>query len=925
MKNFVSSGNVSQGLWTEKIVFFLSMLLGFIFICELRAADNIGNISTSPGDCGSSNGNNSFYLYFGIGQTSYTKPDLLTLARRPVSEGYYLGRNPASFDQFFDISYTENLTSNLSILNVTIEKTSLDASVLLPASLKIKRSTSAEVIESNGTIQQVLTANTLANVSVLPVGFHIKVYNKNSVNAKGADGLYVIPGASVPMSEWIMRTPGGGAFSNMVESIVIDRKNSGAPRVEVNRFTANKAEGVYSKMTYEGSLDTAGEVVIGGLLETDVVTYSNRGAKPYDYTLIREISRVTTTASGPQYGSLKLVSRRLEEYKDFTPSAAGGMPSYKRRMKEVDGYLTSSPRETRYTWYDDVENPMIHGRLKTMVLPDGYWEYYTYVDSAGAAVYQQTKYSAWRDASFGAALDGSDADLLNAKKEVTSVGSTTGFTRVTSYAEMVFKKEVLTVIPQPDGSLLNTFSESDGNGIVLSSRAWLLNSSTAQTFFAGRIAWMENPDGTADSYSYTPTPSGGFRLVHRSGVGTRSGVTAGNQITTEYNSFAEAAAETTIDITTGLVLNQWIASQVDLLGRPLRIEYNGNQNDYETFQYSCCGLERRMDRDGGITTWARDPLKRIYRQSYARNASETSPQLSTFTHDGLTTTEWRGGLLVRSVNLHLNGEVISTSVPDEDGDGLPETITHRTILPFYSGKTVIIEHPNRGVESLSYYLDGQIKSSAGPLRPYVNYSYGVEAGGTHRLIKRVSKISSETPGGASTEVIYTDALNRLSMVENPDEMGDQGAVENTVYNYFSASAPLGSRTQLETIANSSTGSLISYTYNARGWRTEVHNFKDSISRKTVIAYAVVDDTSLGVSQRITTTINGGQPEVILKSGDGDFKRRNSDNSPATVVRTPYQYLLELRCDQQPAGWNPGLLKTYSENQQAARRVAEHRE
>jgi len=851
---------------------------------------------------------------------------MLSLARAPLSSKTFLGDNPSSFDAFFEASYTENLTTNQAYLYLTLDRPLLDASALLPSSLEITRGTSSEVIDQNGAVRQVLTADTLADVAPLGGGgYHVKVYDRNAKGAKGSNGLYTISASAVPILEWIMRTPNGGAFTDTLESILIDRRNQGGVRVEVVRHVRAPGNATGNKYTYAGSLDATGNVVVGGLLESETVTYSNAGIKPYDYTLVREISRIVTTPAGPQYGNLKVVSRRLEQYRDFSPSKEGGDAAYKRMIREVDGYGTAEAKTTRYDFYDTSfqipgvvdengnpaigHNLMIHGRLKSKVQPDGNWEYYEYTDSEGAAVFQQVKYSAWRDASFGAAADGSLVDKANAKMEITSVGSNTGFTKVISHAGVNSSREEFSSIPQADGSLLNTLMLKSGSGVTLSTRTWSLNSTTAAAHLAGRIAWMENPDGTAETYGYIATTNGGFRLVHRKGAGNRNGVTAGTETTTDYNSFVEASAESVKDIASGLLVSFWIAPSVDTLGRPTRIEFNGNENDYETFEYSCCGLARKRNRDASVTTWTRDPLKRVYLRNDYRFAADSTPLITGNGFDGLVEFSTRGGILQNETTRLLNGDTTTVKTPDQDNDGTPETTT----ISYSSGGriTTTTTYPDGGTEIREKYRDGQLKSLSGTAVPDRYYTYGAYTGG---LWKQESKLTA-TGGTDEWMKTYTDALGQTAIIERPFGNGlitdsfkyyavgptsgsSAGGMVwgdlSTGYGNDVANAPApgstyaatrGSYTQPASYTDAD-GKVTTYAYNTEGERTAVsEEMPSGQTRVTATAHDVVNDPTLGVCHRKSTKINGITTRVSLRSGDGYSSRDISFGRVTTTVKT----------------------------------------
>jgi RHS repeat-associated protein len=866
----------------RSLSFAIPLIAGTLSSCPLMAAENPPVSDDEEGGCeGQGSGSQSFYWFFRIGEGRYEKADMLQLARNAVNEGQRLGRMPRSFEQVFSVSYGQNLTTGLAGINLALESFELDGSVLQISSLKMKRSTSAEVIERNGDYRQILTTNTLADI----VGYHVKVYDRAAIGTKGGDGLYIIPGAAVPFREAIVRTPDGNPFSGTVELAFIDRRNADGVRVEVERFARDHAADTQTKETYAASLNASSQVVVGGLLEREVVTYSSRGAKTYDYTLVREKSRIATTAAGPQYGTLHLIERRLEEYRDFTPIAAGGDSAYKRLVREIHGYQTPEARETRYTWYEQSSNLMIHGRLKTKVAPDGNWEFYQYSDSEGAAVHQTIKYSAWRDASFGAAPDGSQAQLSQARKETIEIGSTTGFTSTVTHAGVPTSREIFSSQPQADGSTLCTLSQETGVGGTLAVRTWSLNSPTAAAQLAGRIAWMENPDGTAETYTYTALSGGGFRLVHRKGAGTRAGVTAGTETTTDYNSFIQASVQSTKDIASGLILDFWTAPTVDILGRPTRIEYNGNSADYETFSYSCCGLAQKRDRDGSITTYTRDPLKRVYRQQSFRFDGDAAPIITTTAFEGLTTTVTRGGILSRATTNLLNGETASELSPDQDNDGNPEQTTHVTTYPSGGGKTVTTNHPDAGTEIRTTYVDGQVKSITGTAVPDTSYTYGTHTLAGRGLFTQVTKLTA-TGGTAEWERTYRDARDRTVRIEYPSDLDADGTLDRISYTYYSAGTTRGRRTKLQHFDDAD-GKRTTYLYDFEGNRSSVtEQMPAGQSRVTLTAHDVVNDNSLGVCRRVRTTVNGTLTDLTLRSGNGYASRSTSLGRVTTTVKTP---------------------------------------
>lgn len=909
----------------------LLFVIGLLTEKPASALDNRGIEIVDPYVTGSSDGDSSFFHFFSIGESNYIKPDMLALARIPVNEGYSMGNNPSTFEQNFDSFYMSDLRSNFAVVNLTVNSPTINSYLLNPASLSVKRFTNAEVIERDGSIRQVLTANTLADVITLtdgtytpplsptaPLdydlidsairGYHVKVYDRKVVQPKNSNGLHTILANSVPLVEWIMRTPDGGPFINVLESIIIDRRNSGPANVVFRRFTWDFDADRSAKVTYTGSLDAGGLPVLGELVEFEDIVYMNRGERPNDFTMVRELRRITTTAEGPQWGTEpQVVSRRLQEFRDFSPDESGDMNAYKRMIREVEGYGDDDGLETTYTFYDDPSKPMVYGRLKSKRSPGGNWELYQYNDSEGAAVYEQTKYSAWRDSSFGEEPDGSLAQLSTSRKEVVSVASTTNLTRTVSYGDVMFSRELFTSYLGAGGELNNNLIVQNSQNAIVSVRTWTLNPATANTVSAGRMRWMENPDGTAEIHSLTPVPAGGYTCVSRRGAGSRFGVTDGLQISNTYSPFIEAFNETVTD-TTVPSLDTWAASTVDLLGRPTRIDRSG---EYMTFQYAWYGLARKRDFDGTVTTWECDPLKRGYLQRHFKTESDTVPySVISFGYEGLTTTEIRDGYLLRTTTRKINGEIESTERPDGNGNGQPDVTNYLTAYPETGGKIVTITRPDGAMEVRTHYRDGLLKSVARTTGPTLNYTYGIQSPAPSSLWTQISTVSTE-PNKNGIEKTYADALGRHVRTEYQSAL-NAWAVKTVSSDYHPVSAANGARTKL---ANRMAidGLSTAYTYNVKGdLATVAESLPGGGSRTTQISQTPVNETGLGNCLRYSGQEIGGVASTLLTSVDGRFKKTLFYAADASLLgtsimtRTPYEYRPKSHNDGRPAAWHPGI-------------------
>src|SRR5207245_1096677 len=85
-------------------------------------------------------------------------------------------------------------------------------------------------------------------------------------------------------------------------------------------------------------------------------------------------------------------------------------------------------------------------------------------------------------------------------------------------------------------------------------------------------------------------------------------VTNGTQTVTVLDRAGHRLSEKTFDVTSGLLTSSTLVTQSDDLGRPTVVQYLDGST--ETTVYGCCGIESVTDREGSVTTYDYDDLKR---------------------------------------------------------------------------------------------------------------------------------------------------------------------------------------------------------------------------------------------------------------------------------------------------------------------------
>lgn len=811
------------------------------------------NITTSGGcwHCNEETGKwvfhaKSFYFQYNAGWSRYSASNnYLDYARTGVSEGIrHGGDHLRRLDDIVDY-YNRAGDKNRQQVRLELSGATISSDLRDPANLTINPNSSAEVMELNGFVNQVLTDDALTHIEKLTDGFRLRSWNLSTftLGIKTA-GLYPIP-TEDPISEVTFDKLVGTTGDHDLLVTTVDNSGSVSRSLtqHYNEIVAGSPEVATSMTikTYEGS-GTSGD-----LLKIEELTYSNRGSKVWDYHVRRKIWTANTAADGaitsPTQTAPFLTLDNYEEYKDFSTSTAGGGKGAYRLVRKVVGEGIVGVGATVYTYIDNSSNSHLHGRLKTVTHPDGSWEHYDYTDSPNASIFTETKYSSWKDVTI--------ASRANARKVVTTVESGK-ITRTTSVAGQQITKSETTHSTNVGGESIITTKRWDGTAWHTSTTCRFPQGAGALT--AGRIKWIEHADGTATSFAYAAA-GGNTEVTIRSGAGDQNGVTSGSQTVRTRNDSNKVISEVITDIDSGITTGTWTGSIFDILGRPERIDYL--DGSHSLIEHDCCGGgTTATSRSGATSSTSRDPLGRTYLVE-SKNSSTSTTISTTTTFSGLTTTTERSDgtttLLLSEVTRSLSGLTTTSLAPDADGDSATDEETTRAVTyNVGGGMTTTVTYPDTTTTSSVTYLDGQMKSSTDQESNVTTYDYGTHA-------TNGGGLWSQTTSPVTTQWVkqYSDHFGRNIKTEYPD-----GA--ETLTSYYSSTADAGSRGKVSTMTDpdendtAGTGTSVTYTYTSEGERDEVQEaLANSHTRTTVTANSVVDDTVSGIGDayKTTTTVN----------------------------------------------------------------------
>ena len=490
---------------------------------------------------------------------------------------------------------------------------------------------------------------------------------------------------------------------------------------------------------------------------------------------------------------------------------ANGTPSHKVWTKEQFFAFGLRPVEqvidpegaalsTTWTYYTNEQaDGGSFAQVKQVINPDETWERYEY-DSEGRISKTVTP---WLDAAPGS----SDSQCRVVE---TSYQENQGEITATKI-EKILGTEVgrRYWVKSTDGTQIqNITATQQGAGIGASSNLLTVTNHVPSGEFKGKTQSVQHANGTLSTYEYQRDgQSGALTTTVRRGASSGGSVVAGSETITVEDRSGRLLSRVEKDIASGVIIEGMTVTSVDAFGRPTFIEYN--DGTYEETSYSCCGIEWQRDRDGMLTSYTYDSLKRV--------VSESRQGLTTlYSYDGsgrvLTVTR-RGSdssdHVVETNTYDLAGRLTSrknalnqTTSYSESVDGNGQRI-RTTTLP---DNSTMVEIAHR---------DGNLKEVSGSATHPVAYEYGISGNGG-QFVKEI-RIGN---GGATTEWVRTvsDIAGRTARIEYPDS-----AEETLIYNNL---GQLSARTDPD-------GITTQFVYNGEGEQIEqIIQAGGSADRKT---------------------------------------------------------------------------------------------
>lgn len=641
------------------------------------------------------------------------------------------------------------------------------------------------VRDGSGALRQLRTRQSLTDIMPLTdgrTGYAVKFYLLNQITGQSG-GLATVAGS--PYLEYAVFNPDATAQGRLKLEYT-DR--TGSVAVSRSWIFASVAAAGSAPETWSLEEEKGGGSVRKESFTRQSVTGVDGLTRRIEVRQVEEAATgLDSSGVAHQGGALQVVSRVRDTYLVLGTTAL--------LEKQEVGYGTPEVRLSEWTYGTNASQQASYRRRLSEKRPGGAWTTWEYVQGTGAD-WVEIERTGWLNATFGNHSQCRERRMIYARSGEVFL----------TWEERVLGQLIRRGWKQrenhPDGTQTRSEHVETPQGVRVTK--WTSHPSSAAFPLAGRFKLVENPDGTVVRYEYladtNPANAGGYLETRDQGAGTAAAVTDGTRMVSKYNAFGRAIETTTIDIASGVALSLETVVLGDDFGRALKTVYDADMDDYTEFVYGCCGVESKRTRDGSVTTFVYDHLKRPIKES--RTTGSRTVYTGT-TYAGLVRKRWRQVDGVWRVMSESEGNLAGTVnlsrslAPNGNNWELAET-TSVTTAATGGGELRTTTAPDGLVNTDLSYADGQSRTRMAPGLTPVEMTYG-----THAL-NGGGLWSQQTQGGQWTKG-YSDKAGQMFRTEQP---AFGGGVKMSEQSYDLAG---------RLIASSTPGQAATlYAYNAKG-------------------------------------------------------------------------------------------------------------
>lgn len=607
-------------------------------------------------------------------------------------------------------------------------------------------------------------------------GYQIAEYLTSQLPAPGGNGIRTIPSNAQPIRLTIFRNPNGDANTNPGTLDVVERQRhpqSGVWVTRTIRAICPQGNNTWERKWYLG--DPVENPTLVPYKTVDVT----RTPQVDGTETVRETTREAATN-----GDLVIQSDRTGIYGFYKY----GSPAL---LSETNHTGTGSDLTTTWTYYTNRSDQASFNKAATLRRNDGQWANYTYQGNPVTGVLVTKTVSGWLDNVAPAVGSPADENANRVTVEIEASHETGTFGREEKIAGVLVSKSWGERYKDNAGQLVEKSRVETGSSTLLTIRTGYPTDASIPEAERGRLKSVEYPDGTIALHRYALQGANRVETVE-TGAGSAAGVTAGRRVVSTYTSDDTLIKEVESDIATGAELSAKEVIAFDSTGKPTRWAYDNNPDDYSETLYGCCGIDSTRSREGIVTTYTRDALKRpltevslgittTYTYGKKTLGGVDFPKVSVAKSGGVLTQDLGAG-----VRDHAGSELERIS-PDLDGDNNPEVTG---IVRDVTGRTTTTTHSDGGTIVETWYADGRSKSRSGTAvapEAWAYATHGVQGGGllmtvyagttsSPRWIRSYSNLVGNTlklaqPGGGGEVVVQTngyDTAGRLVATADGD-------------------------------------------------------------------------------------------------------------------------------------------------------------
>lgn len=554
-------------------------------------------------------------------------------------------------------------------------------------------------------------------------GYQASQYLNSQISAPDANGFRTIPAGVQPVSITIYRQyinlPNNPALSTLDVIHKQRHPQSGAWVTRLIRKFCPQGNNQWVTQFYLG--DPAESIGFQPYREISITRTPNP-------TNVTEESTREVTKDRDSSGALVITSDASITYGFYKY----GDPV---KLSETRHTGTGSELTTTWTYFKAPADQASFNKPATMRRSDGQWANYTYQGSPVTGILLTKTVSGWLNNAAPAINTAPNEAANRVVIEIEAKNETGTFSREEKVQGVLVSKTWGERYKDNSGMLIEKSRVETGTATLLTLRTGWPNNSSVSEADRGRLKSIQHPDSTVELHNHTQQ---GDNLVTTTdkGAGSLSAVTDGTRTVSTFTKGDTLIKEVVSDIASGVVLSAREAIAFDADDQPSRWAYDNDIDDFSETLKGCCGIDSTRSRDGIVTTYTRDGLKRpktavsqgiTLTYTYGRKSiggTDFPTENVTATAGGLTLDK---GTTVRD---HA-GNVIQQITPDLNGDGNPEITT---ITRDFATRTTTATNPDGGTTISTDFADGQSKSTTGTATAprFYGYSTHAEQGGGER-------------------------------------------------------------------------------------------------------------------------------------------------------------------------------------------------